>query len=298
MVDTIDVTIRWVDTALRLVCARERERERERGEAAHAQPLLSLTADPVQHSCFQTHRSAAFSIALPHPDIYTGGNTLLKNKPSNMSVGNDFGNPLRKFKLVFLGEQSVGKTSLITRFMYDSFDNTYQATIGIDFLSKTMYLEDRTLGVSDFQVRLQLWDTAGQERFRSLIPSYIRDSTVAVVVYDITNVNSFQQTSKWIDDVRTERGSDVIIMLVGNKTDLADKRQITIEEGEQRAKELSVMFIETSAKTGYNVKQLFRRVAAALPGMESMQETSKEGMIDIKLDKPQEPPTAEGGCSC
>uniref|UniRef100_A0A8B9KP87 RAB6B, member RAS oncogene family a n=1 Tax=Astyanax mexicanus TaxID=7994 RepID=A0A8B9KP87_ASTMX len=189
-----------------------------------------------------------------------------------MSVSTDFGNPLRKFKLVFLGEQSVGKTSLITRFMYDSFDNTYQATIGIDFLSKTMYLEDRT-------VRLQLWDTAGQERFRSLIPSYIRDSTVAVVVYDITNVNSFQQTSKWIDDVRTERGSDVIIMLVGNKTDLADKRQITIEEGEQRAKELSVMFIETSAKTGYNVKQLFRRVAAALPGMESMQETSKEGSI-------------------
>uniref|UniRef100_A0A3Q2LR48 Ras-related protein Rab-6B n=1 Tax=Equus caballus TaxID=9796 RepID=A0A3Q2LR48_HORSE len=167
----------------------------------------------------------------------------------------------------------------------------YQATIGIDFLSKTMYLEDRT-------VRLQLWDTAGQERFRSLIPSYIRDSTVAVVVYDITNLNSFQQTSKWIDDVRTERGSDVIIMLVGNKTDLADKRQITIEEGEQRAKELSVMFIETSAKTGYNVKQLFRRVASALPGMENVQEKSKEGMIDIKLDKPQEPPASEGGCSC
>ncbi|XP_059680594.1 ras-related protein Rab-41 isoform X1 [Gavia stellata] len=163
--------------------------------------------------------------------------------------GGEFGNPLRKFKLVFLGEQSVGKTSLITRFMYDSFDNTYQATIGIDFLSKTMYLEDRT-------VRLQLWDTAGQERFRSLIPSYIRDSTIAVVVYDITNLNSFQQTSKWIDDVRTERGSDVIIMLVGNKTDLADKRQITTEEGEQRAKELNVMFIETSAKTGYNVKQV------------------------------------------
>uniref|UniRef100_A0A3P8XP77 Uncharacterized protein n=1 Tax=Esox lucius TaxID=8010 RepID=A0A3P8XP77_ESOLU len=215
-----------------------------------------------------------------------------------MSVGSDFGNPLRKFKLVFLGEQSVGKTSLITRFMYDSFDNTYQATIGIDFLSKTMYLEDRTVFLSDPQVRLQLWDTAGQERFRSLIPSYIRDSTVAVVVYDITNLNSFQQTSKWIDDVRTERGSDVIIMLVGNKTDLGDKRQITIEEGEQRAKELSVMFIETSAKTGYNVKQLFRRVASALPGMESMQETSKEGMIDIKLDKPQEPATTEGGCSC
>ncbi|XP_048719570.1 ras-related protein Rab-6A isoform X1 [Caretta caretta] len=166
------------------------------------------------------------------------------------------------------------------------------ATIGIDFLSKTMYLEDRT------QVRLQLWDTAGQERFRSLIPSYIRDSTIAVVVYDITNLNSFQQTSKWIDDVRTERGSDVIIMLVGNKTDLADKRQITTEEGEQRAKELNVMFIETSAKTGYNVKQLFRRVAAALPGMDSTPEKSKEDMIDIKLEKPPEQPVTESGCSC
>lgn len=154
-----------------------------------------------------------------------------------------------------------------------------------------MYLEDRT-------IRLQLWDTAGQERFRSLIPSYIRDSAAAVVVYDITNVNSFQQTTKWIDDVRTERGSDVIIMLVGNKTDLADKRQVSIEEGERKAKELNVMFIETSAKAGYNVKQLFRRVAAALPGMESTQDRSREDMIDIKLEKPQEQPVNEGGCSC
>lgn len=208
-----------------------------------------------------------------------------------MSSG-DFSNPLRKYKLVFLGEQSLGKTSLITRFMYDSFDNTYQATIGIDFLSKTMYLEDRT-------VRLQLWDTAGQERFRSLIPSYIRDSTVAVVVYDITNTNSFHQTSKWIDDVRTERGSDVIIMLVGNKTDLSDKRQVSMEEGERKAKDLNVMFIETSAKTGYNVKQLFRRVAAALPGMDSTVDSKpSEDMQDIQLGVQPEIKDPEGGCAC
>lgn len=211
-----------------------------------------------------------------------------------MTMAGEFGNPLRKFKLVFLGEQSVGKTSLITRFMYDSFDNTYQATIGIDFLSKTMYLEDRT-------VRLQLWDTAGQERFRSLIPSYIRDSTVAVVVYDITNANSFHQTSKWIDDVRTERGSDVIIMLVGNKTDLSDKRQVSTEEGERKAKELNVMFIETSAKAGYNVKQLFRRVAAALPGMEST-ENKKPDMTEVVLRDSDNTAeigrTADGGCAC
>lgn len=200
-------------------------------------------------------------------------------------------NPLRKFKLVFLGEQSVGKTSLITRFMYDSFDNTYQATIGIDFLSKTMYLEDRT-------VRLQLWDTAGQERFRSLIPSYIRDSTVAVVVYDITNIVSFNQTNKWIDDVRAERGNDVIIMLVGNKTDLADKRQVSIHDGEKKAKELSVMFIETSAKAGYNVKQLFRRVAAALPGMDTPIDQPQVPIVNVNLKDESGQEATPGNCAC
>eukprot|EP00049_Salpingoeca_infusionum_P021680 m.4113 g.4113 ORF g.4113 m.4113 type:complete len:206 (+) comp4421_c0_seq1:277-894(+) len=200
--------------------------------------------------------------------------------------------PLRKFKLVFLGEQSVGKTSLITRFMYDSFDNTYQATIGIDFLSKTMYLEDRT-------VRLQLWDTAGQERFRSLIPSYIRDSSIAVVAYDVTNRATFEKTTTWIDDVRAERGHDVIIMLVGNKTDLSDKRQVSIEEGEAKAKELNVMFIETSAKAGHNVKQLFRRLAAALPGMEPSAEKQADSgdLIDVKLTETSQAP-AEAGCAC
>ncbi|XP_008057003.1 ras-related protein Rab-41 [Carlito syrichta] len=164
---------------------------------------------------------------------------------------------LRQSKLVFLGERS-GKTSIITRFMYDSFNCTGQATVGIDFLSKTMYLEDRI-------VRLQLWDTAGQERFHSLIPSYIRDSTIAVVVYDITNINSFKKTDKWVEDVRAERGDNVVIMLVGNKIDLNNKRQVSAEEGEEKSRHLSVMFIETSAKTGYNVKNLFRRVASALP---------------------------------
>ncbi|KAL6181154.1 hypothetical protein ACLB2K_047809 [Fragaria x ananassa] len=183
---------------------------------------------------------------------------------------------LAKYKLVFLGDQSVGKTSIITRFMYDKFDNTYQATIGIDFLSKTMYLEDRT-------VRLQLWDTAGQERFRSLIPSYIRDSSVAVIVYDVASRQSFLNTSKWIDEVRTERGSDVIVVLVGNKTDLADKRQVSVEEAEAKARDLNVMFIETSAKAGFNIKALFRKIAAALPGMETLSSTKQEDMVDVNL---------------
>ncbi|KAL0339146.1 UNVERIFIED_CONTAM: Ras-related protein RAb [Sesamum angustifolium] len=220
---------------------------------------------------------------------------------------------LAKYKLVFLGDQSVGKTSIITRFMYDKFDNTYQATIGIDFLSKTMYLEDRT-------VRLQLWDTAGQERFRSLIPSYIRDSSVAVIVYDVASRQSFLNTSKWIEEVRTERGSDVIIVLVGNKTDLVDKRQVSIEEGEAKARDLNVMFIETSAKAGFNIKTminsvyrplvlklvlfqaLFRKIAAALPGMETLSSTKQEDMVDVNLKSgntnASQSQQQSGGCAC
>lgn len=201
-----------------------------------------------------------------------------------------YSHSLKKYKLVFLGEQSVGKTSLITRFMYDSFDTTYQATIGIDFLSKTVYLNDRT-------IRLQLWDTAGQERFRSLIPSYIRDSSVAVVVYDITNLVSFNQTTKWIDDVRKERGENVIIMLVGNKVDLENLREVPTEIAESKAQELKVLFIETSAKVGYNIKQLFRRIGDALPELDPLL-NNKEELQEVKLEHFSENEVSKSYCLC
>eukprot|EP00357_Protocruzia_adherens_P020155 CAMPEP_0115025884 /NCGR_PEP_ID=MMETSP0216-20121206/34341_1 /TAXON_ID=223996 /ORGANISM="Protocruzia adherens, Strain Boccale" /LENGTH=220 /DNA_ID=CAMNT_0002400703 /DNA_START=43 /DNA_END=705 /DNA_ORIENTATION=+ len=174
-----------------------------------------------------------------------------------------------KYKLVFLGDQSVGKTSIINRFMYDTFDANYQATIGIDFLSKSMYLDEKT-------IKLQLWDTAGQERFRSLIPSYIRDSSLAVIVYDITNRKSFESVNKWVEDIRNERGSEVIIMLVGNKVDLEDRRVIPKTEGEKLAKSLEVLFMETSAKEGTNVKSLFKKLASSLPGMEGLNQENEE----------------------
>ena len=191
-----------------------------------------------------------------------------------------------KYKLVFLGEQAVGKTSIITRFMYDTFDNNYQATIGIDFLSKTMYLDDRT-------VRLQLWDTAGQERFRSLIPSYIRDSSVAVVVYDVTNKTSFANCDKWIEDVRGERGGEVVILLVGTTTDLSDKRPVSAEEGEAKAKKLNVLFVETSAKSNQNIKQMFRKLAEALPGQDAAKTDSQN--VDIQVGQRK---TGGKGCAC
>lgn len=195
----------------------------------------------------------------------------------------------KKYKLVSLGEQSVGKTSLITRFMYDNFDNTYQATIGIDFLVKTISLRGRS-------VRLQLWDTAGQERFRSLIPCYIRESEIALVVYDVTSAESFEQTSKWITDVKAERGEEVLIMLVGNKTDLEEKRQVSTKAGEDKSKELNLLFMETSAKSGHNVKELFLKVASELPDNNNEPEGKVENirLLSAKEASPEE----ENQCVC
>ena len=170
---------------------------------------------------------------------------------------------VKKYKIVFLGDLSVGKTSIINQFMYGTFDPVHQPTIGIDFLSKTMYLDDRT-------IRLQLWDTAGQERFRSLIPGYIRDCSMAVIVFDITQKQSFINIDKWIEDVRNERGGDVIIMVAANKSDLGERRTVSTEEMEKKSKELNVKMLEVSAKTGSNVKLLFRNLAQDLPGMEDV----------------------------
>jgi len=148
------------------------------------------------------------------------------------------------------------------------------------------------------ELRAQLWDTAGQERFRSLIPSYIRDSSVAIVVFDITNRQSFMSTSKWIDDVRSERGNDVIIVLVGNKADLSDKRQVTLEEATAKSTQLNVMFMETSAKAGHNVKSLFKKIAMSLPGMEKDgQGDGQNTKIDVTTPASSEVPEASD-CSC
>ncbi|OMJ90868.1 hypothetical protein SteCoe_6747 [Stentor coeruleus] len=197
-----------------------------------------------------------------------------------------------KHKLVFLGDIYVGKTSIINRFMYESFDTNYQATIGIDFLSKTLYLDDRT-------VRLQLWDTAGQERFRSLIPNYIRDSSVAVIVFDITNKQTFINIDKWVEDVKNERGNDAVVVLVGNKIDKAEERTVTQEEAQNKAKSFDGFYIETSAKTGDNVKQLFKQIATTLPGDKPQaMSAGGNGKVVLNSETHSAPQTQIEKCAC
>lgn len=190
----------------------------------------------------------------------------------------------KKFKVVFLGDEGAGKTSIVRRYMYGNFDESITATIGMDFQSKTVHLEERT-------VRLQLWDTAGQERFRSLIPSYIRDAAAAVVVYDITRRKSFEGTRKWIEDVRSERGEAAKVALVGNKADLDTEREVPHEEGKQQAEELGASFAETSARTDLNVSELFRQLAEAMPaedGDEAPEEKkTREVRGDVELAVPK-----------
>lgn len=140
-----------------------------------------------------------------------------------------------------------------------------------------MYMDDRT-------IRLQLWDTAGQERFRTLIPSYIRDSAVVIIVYDVTSRTSFEAVEHWIAEVHRERGEDVIVALVGNKSDLSDSRQVSPVEGEAKARSLSAtIFLETSAKSGANVRNLFTEIAGALNKLEPTNDGAKANLIDVKL---------------
>ncbi|KAJ3442949.1 rab gtpase [Anaeramoeba flamelloides] len=204
---------------------------------------------------------------------------------------------MNKFKICFIGDEGVGKTSIITRFIYQSFDPDTQSTVGVDFLSKTINIENQS-------IRLQLWDTAGQERFRCLLPSYIRNSSLAVIVYDVTNTESFENLDFWLQTVKEIRGEDVIIFYVGNKTDLTDQRKISTEEFEKKAQEKGFIHFETSAKTGTNIKQLFNKVTLAIMNNEkkskkrSKRFSNKQNVVDIQLNNQGETKEKEDSGWC
>lgn len=163
--------------------------------------------------------------------------------------------PQNKYKVVVLGNINVGKTSIVTHYMMGNFYPSYKPTVGIDFMSKTLYMEDTI-------VRMQIWDSAGQERFRSLIPGYIRDSSVAIVVYDVTDRESFEELLYWVELVKKER--DLAMVVVGNKIDLCDQRVVKFDEGKAYAQENDAIFFETSAKDGQQIEKLFNEIAKTL----------------------------------
>ena len=155
-----------------------------------------------------------------------------------------------KYKLIFLVDQSVGKSCILNRFLNDTFIEDYQATIGLDFQSKNVQIDNQ-------DIHLLLYDTAGQEKFRSLIPMYTRDANIILLVYDISNRDSFTNLSQWLKDLTNVNMEEVILCIVGNKIDLSDKTAVNTEEGKKFAEEHDFIFQEISAKTGEGFSDLF-----------------------------------------
>jgi len=163
-----------------------------------------------------------------------------------------------QFKLVLLGDSAVGKSSLVLRFVKKQFFEYQESTIGAAFLTQTV-------AVDDYVVKFEIWDTAGQERYHSLAPMYYRGAAAAIVVYDITNRQSFVRAKSWVKELQRQGNANIVIALAGNKLDKVDQRQVEVEEAKQYSEDNNIHFMETSAKTNHNVTELFKTIAKKLP---------------------------------
>jgi small GTP-binding protein len=159
-------------------------------------------------------------------------------------------------KLSLIGDGGVGKTSIIQRYVHNLFEADYKATIGTDITKKECHFES----LSKSTVRFIIWDIAGQPQFKRIRPAYLADSGAIIVVYDVANRESFENVKKeWYDDIKNVGSGDTLVILIGNKIDL-DKRLVSFGEGEKLAQQLGMTYIETSAKTGENIEDIFRMI--------------------------------------
>lgn len=153
-------------------------------------------------------------------------------------------------KILIIGDSGVGKSSMLLRFADDTFMESYVSTIGIDFKIKTMKISDKIF-------KFQIWDTAGQDRFRTITTSYYRGAHGIIMAYDITNKTSFINLEKWLQEIKKYAVDEVTTILIGNKCDLGDSREVTKDEGQEFADKLDMTFIETSAKDSANITTAF-----------------------------------------
>ena len=174
-------------------------------------------------------------------------------------------------KYIIIGDSAVGKSNLLLRFAQNDFKYEYQLTIGVEFGAKNIEINKR-------RYRLQIWDTAGQENYRSITRAYYKNSVCAILVYDITNRDSFEHISNWIEDCLSQSPKTVFMVLVGNKSDLNEQRKVSFEEGQQMAKNNNMMFFETSAKSGANVDKIFEQSAKEIDSK------LNEGYYDLESD--------------
>ena len=153
-------------------------------------------------------------------------------------------------KIVLVGESSVGKTNILSRLCKNEFNTESTSTIGVEFASKVLTVDNK-------KIRLQIWDTAGQEKFKSITNAYYKNAKGALVVYDITKASTFEAVEKWVKELRNIGGNDVVITLVGNKTDLKHMRSVNKEDGMEKAEKLGLAYIETSALNNSCIEDAF-----------------------------------------
>ena len=185
------------------------------------------------------------------------------------------------FKLLLIGDSSVGKTSIISRLSDDAFCLSNIPTIGIDFRLKTIEVMGK-------RIKLQIWDTAGQERFQTITANYYRRAMGIMVVYDITNTASFDNIAKWLRNIQVHAKEDFEMMLLGNKSDAEDRRVIGKERGEAIAHENGVPFLETSAKNNLNIEKAFHDLAKAILEKTMKTQDQDEGKLTFPPHKDKE----------
>ena len=155
------------------------------------------------------------------------------------------------YKVLLLGDSTVGKTCFLMKYTDKTFQDIHMATIGLDYRLRSMKLK------SGKSIKLQIWDTAGQDRFRAITKNYYKGSHGIILIYDITNTQSFENVKTWVNQIREEASSNVIIYIAGNKVDMEDERKVDRDDGEKLAEELGFPFVETSAKNGININETF-----------------------------------------
>ena len=188
-----------------------------------------------------------------------------------------------RYKIIFVGDAGVGKTTIINRINDNEFQSSYDATIGVDFWPKKINFRGN-------EITLQIWDTAGQERYRGLIPSYVRNSSIVFIVFDITNRKTFESIQKWIELIKSIEKNNILV-LIGNKEDLKEKREVEKKEGEDLAKENEMHYYELSAKNYNNndIKKIFFNTVIELPTFSGyIDNKEKEGLIDELIQENKE----------
>ncbi|PWA87389.1 RAB GTPase [Artemisia annua] len=202
------------------------------------------------------------------------------------------------FKMVLIGDSAVGKTNLLSRFAKDEFYLDSKPTIGVEFAYRNTKVGDKT-------VKAQIWDTAGQERFRAITSSYYRGALGAMLVYDITRQGTFDNIKKWLHELREFGDRDMVIVLVGNKTDLVDLREVDVEDGQKLAQLENLCFMETSAKDNLNVEDVFLQMITKIYSIASQKSLDAkknesvpnlDGRKEILVVVDEEAPSKQTSC--